>query len=223
MSFVSVIIPAYNEEERIKSTILSLKQISYIKEIIVVDDGSCDKTSDVAKSCGAKVIKNDKNIGKGDSLNKGIKHASYNIILTIDADLQETAKEAEKLILPVIENRADITIAKFKKPKIKGGFGIVQGLSRWGIKKLTGYTMQSPLSGQRCFKKEVYEKTGRIMSGFGAETSFTIDAARHGFKILEVETEMKHRETGRSIKDFLHRGKQLLAVIKVLTKNFLKR
>ncbi len=216
MNYISAILPAYNEEKTLKETILALKSIPDVSEIIVVDDGSEDNTSKIAESCGVHRIKFSKNSGKGKALTEGIKRANYDIVLMVDADVGESAKEVIKLISPVLSNEADMTIARFPKSKIKGGFGLVQKLSHWGIKKLTGLNMFCPLSGQRCFRKSIFEKVGKIAGGFGAETALTIDAARCGFKILEVETEMVHRETTRSLPGFMHRAKQFLAVAMVL-------
>lgn len=217
MNCISAIVPAYNEEKTLKETIFALLDIPEISEIIVVDDGSQDNTSKVAENCGVQTIRFSKNKGKGYALAEGIKRANYDIVLMVDADVGESAKEVVKLISPILAGVADMTIARFPRSKIKGGFGLVQKLSNWGIKKLTGLDMRSPLSGQRCFRKVIFEKVGKIAGGFGAETAITIDTARCGFRILEVETEMVHRETTR-IRGFVHRAKQFLAVVRVLVK-----
>ena len=78
MSYISIIIPAYNEENKIKDTLESIKDIKEIDEIIVVDDGSSDKTSEVAKSVKSdkiNVITQSQNRGKGYALNNGLKEA----------------------------------------------------------------------------------------------------------------------------------------------------
>lgn len=84
--FVSIIVPAYNEEKIIRHTIRNLKRLDYPNyEIIVVNDGSKDKTSQIAKECGVKVI-DKRNTGKADSLNVGLKHARGEIVACVDAD-----------------------------------------------------------------------------------------------------------------------------------------
>lgn len=220
MHTVSVIIPAYNEEERLGKTLQSLKGISHLLEIIVVDDGSSDGTSDVAKQEGVHVVRLEKNQGKGAALRAGFEESKGNIILMLDADLEESAAEAQKLLQPVLEGKADMVIAAFPPAKTKGGFGMVKGLSRWGIRRLTGLDMKTPLSGQRAMRREILEKI-RLEDGFGLETALTIDATRAGFKIVEVETNMRHRESDRTLRGFLHRGKQLRAVAFVLIKRLL--
>lgn len=220
MSEVSVIIPAYNEEDLIGETIKAVKEIEEVSQIIVVDDGSRDRTAKLAESAGAEVVRLKKNLGKGEALNKGIDKAEKEIILLLDADLGKSAKEAKRLILPLVNKEAEMTIGRFPPSEKKGGFGLVRGLSRWGIRKLSGLNMQSPLSGQRAIRREVISKVGRIAAGYGAEVALTIDAERAGFKILEIDVEMRHRETGRSLRGFLHRGKQFLAVGRVILKRW---
>lgn len=212
---ISAVIPAYNEEENIGKTVQSLKEIKEITEVIVVDDGSQDRTYEIAEMVGAKVISLGKNLGKGEALNIGWQLAKGEIVVVLDADVKETAAEVKKLILPIMEGKADLAIASFPAAKRKGGFGIAQRFARWTIKKFTGREMVSPLSGQRAMRREVIMSTGGFLPGFAAETGNTISAHKAGYKILEIETNMSHRETGRSAKDFFHRFQQFIAVFKV--------
>ena len=125
MSYISIIIPAYNEENKIKDTLESIVDIKEIDEIIVVDEtGSSDKTSEVAKSVKSdkiNVITQSQNRGKGYALNNGLKEAmkKADIIGFLDGDLGNTASEVEKLITPIINNECDVTIAKFPPAKKK--------------------------------------------------------------------------------------------------------
>lgn len=215
---VSVLIPAYNEEKYIRETIKSILEIPEVDEILVVDDASKDKTSEIAKETGVKVITLENNSGKGGALNVGIKHITGDIVALVDGDLGATAGEVRKLILPIINNQADMTIARFPKARKKGGFGLVKGLARNGIKLYTGLEMYSPLSGQRVMTKEVVKSIGQFASGYGVEVGLTIDVARKGFKVIEVEAIMTHAETGRDLRGFLHRGKQFIHVFKELAK-----
>lgn len=96
------------------------------------------------------------------------------------------------------------------------GFGLVRRLAALGVRLLTGTRVQSPLSGQRAVKAEVLQRVGGLAQGFGVEVSLTIGALYHGFTLREVPVPMKHRAYGRSIKGFLHRGRQLIHVVKAL-------
>lgn len=221
MSYISIIIPAYNEENKIKDTLESIKDIKEIDEIIVVDDGSSDKTSEVAKSVKSdkiNVITQSQNRGKGYALNNGLKEAmkKADIIGFLDGDLGNTASEVEKLITPIINNECDVTIAKFPTAKKKGGLGFVKNLAKESVKEMTGVELTSTLSGQRIFKKEVLEIFDEIPFGYGVEVGMTIDILKNNFKIEEVLVNMTHSETGRDLKGFIHRGKQFYHIKKVV-------
>lgn len=219
--YVSIIIPAYNEENKIKDTLESIKNIDKINEIIVVDDGSKDNTTEIAKSVISekiKVFKLDKNRGKGYALNYGLDIAmkKAEVIGFLDGDLGSSSSEVEKLITPVINNEADVVIAKFPPAKKKGGLGFVKGLAKDSVLEMTGVELDATLSGQRIFKKEVLEKFNEIPFGYGVEVGMTIDILKHGYTIKEVLVNMTHSETGRDLKGFIHRGKQYYHIKKVL-------
>lgn len=222
-SKVSIIVPAYNESKDIVNTLESLKAIPEIDEIIVVDDASQDDTVALARQTGVTVIALANNMGKGGALNKGMESITGEIIGFVDADLGKTASEVRKLILPVVAGKADMTIAKFPRAKKKGGFGLVKGLARAGIKHFTGLEMDSPLSGQRVVIKEIIDDIGYLASGYGVEVGLTIDVARKGYKVMEVEVNMTHAETGRDLNGFMHRGKQFFHVSKVLMTKLVAR
>ncbi len=220
---ISVIVPAYNEEAHIKDTVEAILSIPEVTELIVIDDASCDRTGQSAKESGAELISLPFNQGKGGALNTGLKRAKGEIIVLLDGDLGKTASYARQLMLPILAGKADMTIAKFPKPQKKGGFGLVKGLARRGIYHFTSLTVEAPLSGQRAMTREVVEYIGEFASGYGVEVGLTIDVARNGFRIQEVELPMTHAETGRDLKGFLHRGKQFIHVARILFQKAVKR
>ncbi|SCH11330.1 MULTISPECIES: glycosyltransferase family 2 protein [unclassified Romboutsia] len=219
--YISIIVPAYNEESRIKNTLEAIKNIKEINEIVVVDDGSSDNTTKVASEVNSEkivVLKLDKNKGKGYALNYGLKIAMKNadIIGFLDADLGSSASDVKKLIDPILNDEADVVIAKFPPAKKKGGLGFVKGLAKDSVFEMTGVELDATLSGQRLFKKEVLEKFNEIPFGYGVEVGMTIDILKYGYKIKEVLVNMTHNETGRNLKGFIHRGKQYYHIKKVL-------
>lgn len=217
---VSVLIPAFNEAERIAATVKAVRQLPAdcrIGEIIVVDDGSADTTAVEAETAGADVVVRQPNRGKGAALEAGYALALGEILLLLDGDLGETAVEAERLLRPVLYGGADMTIATFPaRPGAGGGIGLVVRLARWGIRRLTGQTMAAPLSGQRALKRAVLVEIGGFAEGWGVEVALTVSALRRGFRVLEVPTVMSHRVTGRSPSAILHRAKQFAAAAAVL-------
>ncbi|MBA1337066.1 MAG: Glycosyltransferases involved in cell wall biogenesis [Firmicutes bacterium] len=212
---VTVIIPAYNEELAIGDTIDGLKSTGLVETILVIDDGSKDRTGNIAKEHGAKVIKLETNMGKGHALNLGVKIANTEIIAFVDADLGMSSSEIKKLIVPVAEGRADVAIAQFPPAKRKGGFGLVKRLARHTVKRFAGAEINACLSGQRVFRKEVLDSIGPIPGGYAAEVGINIRVLKKGFRIEEVPVFMTHHETGRDIRGFIHRGKQFVDIIKL--------
>lgn len=221
--YVSIVIPAFNEEDKIKDTLENIIDIKVIDEIIVVDDGSSDNTYDLSKNVKSDKIKSfklEKNKGKGYSLNFGLKKVNQkaNIIGFLDADLGKTSSEVEKLIISIINNEADVSIAKFPPAKKKGGMGFVKNLAKESVLEMTGVELTSTLSGQRIFKKEVLDKFDEIPFGYGVEVGMTIDILKYGFKVIEILVDMTHSETGRDLKGFIHRGKQYYHIKKEVAK-----
>ncbi|MDR6882763.1 glycosyltransferase family 2 protein [Bacillus sp. 3255] len=217
--YVSIIIPAWNEAKTIETTLRDLQEQSsrltdrrVTFEIVVVDDGSSDSTYDIAWPWVDKLIRHERRSGKGAAMQSGAGAAGGELLLFLDADLQSTAGEALALIEPLLRREADMAIAKLPPSRTKGGFGLVKGLARRGIRLLSGYETEAPLSGQRAVRAERLRELGELRRGFGVEVAMTIDAVRHGLRIVELDVPVTHRETGRNWHGFMHRGKQFAAV-----------
>lgn len=206
-------IPAYNEELHIRQTIKALRKVEGVDQIIVVDDGSKDKTAEYAHNEGVEVLKLKNNLGKGKALNLGCLNCKKELIALIDGDLGESAAELTKLIAPVFSGEADMTIAAFPKAKKKGGIGLVKALADLGLKAYGGHNLKAPLSGQRVMNRKAFNEVFPFATGFGVEVIATIKALQKGLLVQEVQTQMRHRESGRSISDFKHRGKQFYHIL----------
>ncbi len=105
----------------------------------------------------------------------------------------------------------DLAVAGFRN-RVGGGFGIALGFARWAIERRCGYRASAPLSGQRAMRATVLRDVLPFAHGYGMETGMTIDAVRAGHRIREVELDLEHRATGRSLGGFVHRGRQLLDI-----------
>jgi len=218
---VGVVIPAYNEEKYLRETLKALKKIEMIRDILVVDDGSEDQTAEIAREEEVRLIKLPKNQGKGYALRRGLKELENRIILFLDADLGESAKEAQKLITPLIRGEADVTIARFPYAAGAGGFGLVKKLARMGIRFLTGRDLSSILSGQRGFKRQVLRQEFLLYPRFGIEFGMTIDLMKSGAVIKEVDVKMHHRLTGKDLAGFKHRASQFADISRVFLKKWI--
>ncbi|WP_017727030.1 glycosyltransferase family 2 protein [Halalkalibacterium ligniniphilum] len=216
MSDVSVVIPAFNEEARLKKTITAVRTIPQVKEVIVVDDGSCDKTKDIAYELGDRTIVFSTNKGKGHALQAGWRTAKGEYILCLDADLAESAAEAFRLIVPLQEAEVDGTISNIPAGR-KKGFGLVKRRAQTVIYRETGIYLHAPLSGQRAFHRRWLQLLlSEHYEGFGIETKMTLDMLKAGAVLKEVDTNMSHRETGKNLQGFLHRFKQWREIEKSL-------
>ena len=222
---IVALVPAFNEALRLAKTIRGISEIKAVDKIVVINDGSTDQTSQVVRKCQqeypVELVELPKNMGKGQALNIGWQEYPAEIYLLIDADLEESAALASALLEPVINQEVDMTIANFVTRQVKTGkmgFGLAKSIASWGIKRLTGVATTSPLSGQRAVRQQVLKECGGFAAGFGVEVELTIKALRLGYQIREIDLPMTHRPTGRNLSGFMHRGKQLWMIIKVLVK-----
>lgn len=218
MKSVMIVIPAYNEEKRIGETITAVKNINGVQQVMVVDDGSTDNTADFARQAGAFVLELDKNQGKGGAMNAAIAYINTDLVVFLDADLGSSASEAELLIQALVDGVTDLVIAAFPPPEKRGGFGLVKGTAAWVIRKVGKIEVQAPLSGQRAMRKEVLQAVSPFNEGYGVELGMTIRALLMGFSLLEIPTNMRHNESGRDLKGFVHRGRQFIDILKVIKK-----
>ncbi|MBU8907747.1 glycosyltransferase family 2 protein [Desertibacillus haloalkaliphilus] len=217
MDKVSVVVPAYNEEHYIGETLNTLKQCSWAEEIIVVNDGSRDRTGEIADVHSDKSVHLERNYGKSYAIKQGWKRASGDIIVCIDCDLGASAAEAEKLIQPLLTySFIDVVIGRLAEPK-KRGFGLLKKRTQRLVLKKTGCWLTAPLSGQRAFRRRwlPYIQLDHA-TGFGVEVAMNIRLLQAGATVVEVDTDIKHRETGKDLKGFIHRGKQWLDIEKTI-------
>lgn len=214
-------IPAYNEAGRIQNTIRAVQTLPYAPRILVVNDGSTDNTAAEVRETGVEILDLSTNMGKGGAMNAAAQVVDSDIIVFLDADLEDSASQAGVLIEPVMAGTADLVIAAFPPPVKKGGFGLVKGSAAWVIFRVGGLESMAPLSGQRAMTRELMKAVTPFSQGFGVELGMTLRALMDGFKVVEVPTTMSHRETGRNIAGFVHRGRQFVDVIRT-SRNELK-
>ncbi|MEK6973527.1 MAG: HAD-IB family phosphatase [archaeon] len=187
---VSLVIPAYNEEETIAHVIKEAKKVFEISEIIVVDDGSTDNTVKIATKNGATVIKHHKNFGKGRAIKTGIRNAREEVILFLDADLKNITKQKiVNIIEPVLNNEADFVKASFGRSS-----GRVTELTAKPLLKelFPRINMEQPLSGQFCARKELLKKL-KISPKWGVDIEILIDVIHKKYRIKQVNIgEIEH-------------------------------
>ncbi|RAP02362.1 MULTISPECIES: glycosyltransferase [Methanosphaera] len=181
---VSVVIPAFNEEKSIKHVIDTVKQVKSITEIIVVDDGSTDKTYDIVSKEDVVLIKHKINKGKGSAMKTGLKKVTNNIVLFLDADLSEiNKKQVESIIRPIIKGNADITKTKFKREAGRVTELTAKPLLQFFFPELS---FEQPLSGQFAATKNFLD-TIDLEKDYGVDIGIVLDADARGMRIHEVD------------------------------------
>jgi hypothetical protein len=198
---LTILIAARDEEERIAATVEALRRQFPDAEVIVADDGSRDLTAARAEEAGATVLLLARR-GKGQALSAAERAAPPGALLLIDADLRGDASGLRS------STTRGLRIARFARRE-GGGVGLAKGVARTLIRLRTGLETTEPLSGQRALDARTRAAVFPLAPGFGAETRMTIDAALAGLHVEEVELDLEHRATGRDLRGFTHRGRQL--------------
>lgn len=216
---VAAIVPAKDEEARLGATLAAMTRLYEVDLVVVVDDGSSDGTSQIARDAGAVVVRHERNRGKAAALTTGAAEVARieqiegrehpRPLLFVDADLEDSAAELGPVADVVATGRADMSIAILPPQRSAGGgFGLVVGLARGGIERLTGFRATQPLSGMRCLTRELYTQVTPLAGGWGVEVGLTVDALRAGARVEEIPVELHHRVTGRDLRAQLHRARQ---------------
>jgi glycosyltransferase involved in cell wall biosynthesis len=214
------IVAAHNEADRIGAALDALADALPGVEVIVADDASTDGTSGIARARGAQVVGRSRSRGKGGNVTAAAEVALERLgdgaatILLCDADLGPSAAHLLPVIEAVERGDCDLAIASFAR-RVGGGFGIALSFSRWAVERLSGLRLEAPLSGQRAMRAEVLRELLPFAPGFGIETAMDVDAARAGYRVRELQLELEHRATGRTLGGFLHRGRQLRDILGV--------
>lgn len=210
-----VIVAAHNEADRIGATLKALAGAFPGAQIVVADDASSDGTSEVALSSGAQLVSRRRPHGKGANVTAAVETVLDRVddpdpptFLLCDADLGKSARELPALVEAVVRRDCDLAVGAFRD-RVGGGFGIALSFARWAIERRCGYRAEAPISGQRAIAAEVLPAVLPFASGYGMETGMTIDAVRAGFRLREIELDLEHRATRRSVGGFIHRARQL--------------
>ena len=218
---ITVGIPAYNEEKNIAKIIVQLKKVA--DQIIVCDDGSTDLTSRIAESLGTIVIKHPKNLGYGSAIRSiFLKSREINseVLVTIDADGQHKIEDIEKVVKPVVDGQADISIgSRFldkhdNAPKYrKLGINIITKVTNSSLsEKIT-----DAQSGFRAYNNKVLQALTPSDSGMGISTEILIKSSNLGFKIAEVPTEIQYEGDTSSQNPVSHGTGVLLSTLKYIS------
>jgi glycosyltransferase involved in cell wall biosynthesis len=210
---LAVLVAARNEADRIAATLASLRQSFPAAAVWVADDASEDGTAEVAMTAGARVVSRGRPHGKGANVTAAAEAAlgespAPEIVLLCDGDLAASAGRLTPLVDAVESGDCDLAVAVFSR-RVGGGLGIAVGFAGWAIRRLCGVRLEAPISGQRALRVETLRSTLPFARGYGMEIGMTVDAVRAGWRVRELELDLEHRASGRSVAGFAHRGRQL--------------
>ncbi len=202
---ILVIVPAFNEEGCIQGVLDDLLDNFPGGDIIVINDGSSDRTSMAAKAMGAKVIDLPYNLGIGGAMQTGFLHAidkGYDAVVQFDGDGQHNAKEIPKILQPFAEGRADLVVgSRFLS---QGGFTssaqrrLGARILSFVVSGVTGNKITDTTSGFRVYGKKAIEFFCELYPVDYPEVEALIIAHKKGLKITEVPAEISARKCGES-------------------------
>ena len=191
---IAIVVPAYNEEEGICATIDRLSRVSTRlkdkNQIVIVNDGSTDRTVELVKKKRVRLIDYKKNSGKGAALKKAIKKINAGIIVTTDADCTYEVEKIPEMIKILKKDNCDIVVGSRFTGEIRGGMTelVWSGNKIFSlmVRMLTGVNTTDASSGLRVFRKKAVQDLGIKATGLDYEVEMTTRANKKGLKIVEV-------------------------------------
>ena len=220
--FVSVVIPVFNEEVTIGNVVTrtkkTLEQLGVSYEILVVDDGSVDRSGDIAQELKAHVLKK-AHQGKGFALRCGFRQAKGELVVTLDADGSHQPEEIPLVLRYIMENKADFVVGsrffnseanKTKIPKInRTGNKMFNDL----IGYLTGVKISDSQSGFRAIRSSLIKRMKLSSHGYEVESEMLVKALRMGARVAETPISFDQRTVGNSKLDPIRDGARILYAI----------
>ncbi len=193
------LIPAYNEESTIKEVIKYLRILNL--DSIVVNDGSTDRTSEIAKKLGSLVIDHNENKGKGEALKTGFEYILKNLpdlegIIIVDADLQYSVKESVKLLKPIEEKEADFVMGyrNWRTVPFRNRLGNFVWRATFNL--LFRTKLKDTNCGFMALSRRAVSKMGRAYGGYIIENMMLIDALKHDLRMKQVPVSVNYKRKG---------------------------
>jgi glycosyltransferase involved in cell wall biosynthesis len=215
---ISVIIPAKNEGKNIDSLISNLKQLYPSFEIIVIDDGSTDDTAAVAKKARALVYSHPYNIGNGAAIKSGIRTASGDILVFMDADLQHNPEDIEAL-LNYFPDYDMVVGARSIKDQTSLRRALGNKIFNWLASYVARFNVQDLTSGFRAIKSDIAQQFLYLLpNSYSYPTTMTLAVLRTGRTLKYVPIRVEVRKSGKSnIKIFKDGIRFFMIIVKICT------
>lgn len=214
---ITILLPAFNEEQSIGNTVSTLKQLYPDHEVLVIDDGSTDNTAEVAMSAGANVWPHPYNIGNGASIKTGLRCAKGDWVIMMDADGQHNASDIGKL--SDHKNSFDMVVgARRNKFKTATHRNVANYIYNKFASYITKFKVEDLTSGLRLVRKDVAIKYLYLLPNrFSYPTTLTMAYLRSGLSIKYIPIKINKRTGKSKIKIIPDGARFLLTIIKVAT------
>ncbi len=214
---ISIIIPAYNEEESIGRVLDGLRDWRERAEIIVIDDASTDRTAEIAQAAGVRVIRHLHNKGYGAGLKTGIRAAAGDIVVMMDADSEHNAAQIALLLDNLGDN--DMVVGA----RGKGSHApLLRRPGKWLLSRVANYLAETNIpdlnSGLRAIRKDVARRFLHILpNGFSFTTTLTLALFKEGYNTAYVPITTTPR-VGTSTVDPIRDGiNTLMLIIRIVS------
>ncbi|MBS3820912.1 MAG: glycosyltransferase family 2 protein [Phycisphaerae bacterium] len=218
-----IVLPAYNEATGIGAVLADLRRHVPGADVVVVDDGSSDETTTVARGAGATVLRLPFNLGIGGALQTGYLFAyenSYDIAVQFDADGQHKAEEIPDLIQPILDGEANHVIGSRLMGKGAYRFPLMRRAGSWLIRfvtfLVTGRRIHDPTSGSRASGRRALAFFARhYPQAYLDSPQITVWMLRQGMRVAEVPVEMNEAEHSSigSVRGVLHSLRVCVALV----------
>jgi len=195
---ISIIIPAHNEAETIGDIIQRIRRVNPDWEILVVDDGSSDKTAEVSVGAGAQVLKHPYNIGMGGAIKNAVRRVKGDIFVLVDGDGQHPPEEIPKLLENLKDHDMVVGIREMADQLSHRAFG--NRVFNWVANRLSGHKIPDLTSGFRAIRKEYFlEFIHLLPNGYSSATTLTLAMLKAGLFVRFVPISgMTIRKKGKS-------------------------
>jgi len=187
---VVALIPAYNEERFIGSLVLAVQ--AHVDKVVVVDDGSADRTTEIAQKAGAIVVQHTRNQGKAAAVNTGfqyLRQLAPAAVVMLDGDGQHSADDIAAVLGPVLSGKADIVVGS-RFLEVKSDIPVYRQIGQHGLNLVTnltsGVNLSDTQSGFRAFSQHAVERLSFSQSGFSIESEMQFQVRDHQLRVLEV-------------------------------------
>jgi glycosyltransferase involved in cell wall biosynthesis len=232
MKKVIAFIPAYNEEESIELVIDTIRskysnseteKKGYFLEILVINDGSTDRTEDIVKQKNVTIISHSVNRGLGAATRTAMKKCydlAADICIKLDADFQHDPDDIEKTIIPILNNETDICWGSRFTGKIEYRMPIERYLGNkfftFLMNRLTNFKISDAQTGLMAFNR-TYLSIFEIIGNYNPPQQLLIDASKKGMRYCEVPVVFHKRKTGKSFVSFRYPFFVLINILRILT------